>query len=52
MNYIQSKNFSLLCAVLNGSWALLNFFQGDWVMTMIGIALCVFCMNNYRNADS
>lgn len=51
MEFLKSKNFSLACAVLNGAFALQAFSQGNWLWSMICLAFCVFCANNYKNAE-
>lgn len=48
---LASKNFSLFCAVLNGAFAVQAFSNSNWLWGLICVAFCVFCANNYRNAE-
>jgi hypothetical protein len=47
MNLLTSKNFSLLCAILNGAFALNAFSDGSWLFGLVCTAFCGYCMNNY-----
>jgi len=51
MEILKSKNFSLLCAIINGLLGMQALVAGQWVFGMVCLALCVFCTNNYRNPE-
>jgi hypothetical protein len=50
MDLLQSKNFSLVCTVINGLMAIHGFINGDWGWGLICVGFAAFCYNNYRNA--
>lgn len=47
MDFLSSKNFSLLCAVLNGAFAINAFSGGNWLFGLVCVAFCGYCTNNY-----
>jgi len=51
MDILNSKNFSLLCAVLNGIFAFHCFTTGSLIFGLICIAFCGYCTSNYLKAE-
>ena len=50
MSLLTSKNFSLLCAVLNGVFALNAFSGGSWLFGLVCTVFCGYCASNYLKA--
>jgi len=47
----NSKWFSLVCAVLNGMFAVSAFMQGSYIFTIFCGCLCAYCLSNYLYAE-
>lgn len=47
MDFLASKNFSLLCAVINGVVAYQQFMSSNWLFGMLCAVFCVLCTRNY-----
>lgn len=48
MNFMQSKNFSLLCASINGFFAVGALTQQNWILFGLCAIFTGVCLNNYR----
>ena len=52
MDFIASKNFSLLCAGINGFFAIGALTQQNWLLLGLSSVFFVICLNNYREAPN
>jgi len=50
MEFLSSKSFSLICAILNGIFALSAFSNSSWGFGLRCLAFCCYCTNNYLKA--
>ena len=50
MDFIASKNFSLLCAGINGCFAVGALAEQNWILLVLSSIFFVVCVNNYRAA--
>ena len=44
---LASKNFSLICAIVNGVWAFNSFMLGSYGFGLLGLGFCALCTKNY-----
>ena len=47
MEFLKSKYFSLVCAIINGAWSLSSLIDGDLVWAIVGACFCALCTKNY-----
>ena len=52
MEILNSKNVSLMCAMLNGALALHSFVTGSLIVGVLCLVFCGYCTNNYLKAGS
>ena len=46
---LSSRNFSLLCAILNGAFAVNSLLNGSIIFCLICTGFSLYCLNNYIN---
>jgi hypothetical protein len=49
MNFLASKQLSLICAIVNIWMAFASLVVGAWGWAIVSGLLAAFCYNNYRN---
>jgi len=47
MEFLSSRSFSLVCAILNGVFALSAFGSGSWGFGLLCSVFCCYCTSNY-----
>jgi len=50
MDFLSSRRFSLICAILNTAFAVHSFSSGSIAWGVICTAFAGFCFYNYKNA--
>ena len=50
-NFLASKNFSLVCAVFNGGFAIHSFLNGSWLFGLLCLGFFGYCTKNYIEAE-
>lgn len=50
MEFLASKKFSLVCAVVNAVWAFNSLILGCWGWTFLALVFCGLCTRNYLKA--
>jgi len=49
MGFMQSRNFSLFCAGVNGFFAMGALTQANWPLFFLCVIFFGICLNNYRS---
>ena len=47
IDILNSKWFSLFCAIFNGVFAVSSFLNGNWAWALLCVAFCALCTRNY-----